>query len=380
MKDSGQSQGIVLAGIVLALIGGCAGPSEDSRTGGGLSAGGTLPTSSSSSSTMTTGETTGDTTASTTDMTTGGVVTMTDSTTTTGDGTTTSDSGDAPSCWGASPVAWTVTEIDVEALVGANPAQVMVSSDGLTLTYVAGPEDNRRPYRTVRASRDDPFEGGTIEAVWEGIEGAIGYPRTLPDRSEMFITLGADLGVSLYDGAVWALPELLGAPVSTGAVEGHYSLMADGSRLLVQRQDGPVNEQLGETWRFYEFKRAADAAPGSNFSTYGIADLPGITDDDYAHVTLCPTLSPDGHHLFFGSSYPTVLGENNLADALNVFYTSRDDLDAGWEMPVAISTFHESGLETCPSAVTADGCVLLFHRFELGMSGSSHYVATREAE
>src|SRR5690606_39625528 len=116
---------------------------------------------------------------------------------------------------------------------------------------------------------------------------------------------------------------------------------------------------------------------GSSFSAPQPVALPGLTDDpNYAHVYYCATPSPDGLRLFFSSTYPNILPDN-LADALRIFYTERESLDAPWGPPVKLESLASPGYESCSGSVTRDGCQLFFHAWVYPVGELQHFVARR---
>ena len=116
--------------------------------------------------------------------------------------------------------------------------------------------------------------------------------------------------------------------------------------------------------RFFEVTRPGDAPPGEGFAAPEVIDLPGITDDAYAHVILCPMLAPSGLHLFFAATAPVVVDEENVADSLAVQVASRADLDAPWGPSTRLDAINEPTWQTCPMSITRDGCQMTFARFK----------------
>lgn len=306
----------------------------------------------------TTGEATTTTTVASTDATSTGTTEAVGST-----GTTT---GGPTDCWGRPHDDWDSVMPLFDNQLGTNPASPQIGPGGQRLVYMAGIDGQRRPYRA-----DAPFTVGSQLIPWPNVNYGIDHPRMLASGKEIILAgrpgMDDQLLVATFDGNAWTDPKPLPAPVNTGKAETIASVTEDGLRVMFQRNDGPMNGDLMNTptWRFHEATRAADI-PGSAFTVETPVMLPPITDDPYPHVNVCPTISPDGLHFFFGSSYPIKLIPANQANALNIFYTSRATPADVWAPAQEITQFRSPDFETCPSSVTRDGCTLVFHRFKFG--------------
>lgn len=280
-------------------------------------------------------------------------------------GSTTSSA--ATDCWGPWASEWSVMEL-LDAELGLTPSSPQISADGLILYYMAGAP--RRPYKAVRGSLAEPFTIGAPLIAWPGQALSMDYPNLRHSEGEVILAgrtdMDSDLYVAVKDGDTWSDPSPLGGPgINTPVEDSLPSLSADALRMIFERNDGPLDVFGFPSWRFYEATRAADV-PGAAFKPPELVVLPTISDDpDAVHVSICPTLSPDGEHLFFGSTYPLALDEANKVDAVQVYATRRSSVDAPWEVPTLAGVPGEKGFETCPSAVTADGCTLVFHRFSI---------------
>ncbi|MEZ4452030.1 MAG: hypothetical protein R3B09_21380 [Nannocystaceae bacterium] len=318
--------------------------------------------------------------ATTTDASTSGTTTATNSTTdtTTGGPTTGSPEG----CWGLPPYQWGgVTEIAGGGL-GVHPRAPRIHPDGLNLYYIATTSEGTRPYKSTRASLDDPFLLGEVLIPWGGIDLLLDAPNLLGGEQEIILAGDVDttphLMISTLMDGVWPTPQVMAGPVPTVDGESSPSVSEDGSRLLFQRYDGPVNEALqGPVARIHEATRPIDAPPGTAYVAPTTVEIAGITDDAYPHYVGCPTISPDGLHLLFGSTYPVVLNTKNIANALRIFSADREELDAPWSAAVEIEALTMPEVETCPSAITRDGCTLVFHTFVYGADEYRIYLVRR---
>ncbi len=302
------------------------------------------------------------------------LVTSGDSTTaelTTG-GTSAGSSGSTTStpatdCWGPDAGEWSVEEL-LDAGLGPNPAGPQISPDGLVLYYMAG--SPRRPHKAARGSLEELFTVGAPLIAWPNLALAIDYPNLRFGEGEVIlagrIDMTSDLYVAVKDGNGWSDPVPLGGlGINTTSEDTLPTVSADGSRMIFERNDGPVEAFGQASWRFYEAIRGSDA-PGAPFAAPEVVVLPTISDDpNYVHVSVCPTLSPDGERFFFGSTYPLELSDANKFDAVQIYFTQRSSVGEPWEVPTLAGVPGEKGMETCPSAVTADGCTLVFHRFSI---------------
>ncbi|MBK8265536.1 MAG: hypothetical protein IPK80_29930 [Nannocystis sp.] len=314
------------------------------------------------------------TSAGSSDTTAAETAATTDATDTTGPDTTT---GEPASCWSRAPDSWdSITQI-LDLDLGSKPAAARISPDGLGLVYIADYLGSRRPFIASRAARDQPFIAGQLLSDLAGIDDAgVDYPvyRVDPDgKRELIVAVGipADLHITSDPNFGSLAPPL--TSLNTAEDDTYATATPTGSRLIFTRRDGPFNSHLnGATFQTYEARRPADAPAGAGFSSPAqvpltFADPPDPNFPDYPHYTACVALSPDGLRLFFGSSYPVILDSPaKKADALDIFTTERSSIElADWSPAIELHLFHEVGWETCPNAITADGCELVFHRFVL---------------
>ncbi|MEZ4380741.1 MAG: hypothetical protein R3A79_05310 [Nannocystaceae bacterium] len=322
---------------------------------------------------------------------TGGEATTATTTTTSGEATTSSGgettTGGALDCWSA-PGPWIVSELATAGL-GVDPRSFRYDPDGLGLTYVAGVSGNRMPHRATRAALAEPFGDPVQIAAWEGYGGTVDEAVRVGD--ELFVSKGvekvngADLVVSQWDGATWPLPQAIGAAVNVGGANDRTaSLSADGALLVFERNGGPMNAYFGAAaLRLYAATRPPGGDPLLDFSAPVELALPPITEDPDAPLITCPTLSADGLHLLFGSTYPTALTPDTIVGAVELYEVARVAVDAPWSPLTHHAELHFDGLHSCPRTITADGCELVFEAFyytledppmpELG----GHFVARR---
>lgn len=317
--------------------------------------------SASASATDTTGPaTTSTTTASSTSTSTA----TTDSTATTGAGTTT---GGAADCWDLDPTSWEAKMIE-DARLGVDPSDLRLRADGLEVLYLAG--EPKQPHVAARASLDEAFVSGAPLAGWSVANG-LGAATLSAAGDEVIFAydvledeLASDVGAAIYEGAQWSPLKLI-ETINSELIERSPTLTEDGARLIFSRDSGPTNPYLGTpTMRFFEVTRPGDAPPGEGFTAPEVVHLPGITDDAYAHVILCPMLSPDGLRLFYASTAPTVVDADNASDSLAVQVTSRADVSAPWGPSTRLDAINEPGWQTCPMSITRDGCQMIVQRFK----------------
>jgi hypothetical protein len=322
------------------------------------------PSSSTTAASTTTGPAT-TTSASTSATSTATTSTATtDSTETTTAGTTTAG---PPDCWDLDDADWEATMIE-DARLGLDPTDLRLRADGLEVLYLAG--DPAQPHLATRASVDEAFVSGAPLPGWSVAEG-LSTPAIGAAGDEVFFAydpledeLASDVGVAVLEGAQWSATKLLDG-LNSERIERNPTLTEDGARMIFSRDSGPVNPYLGTpTIRFFEATRPGDAPPGEGFGAPALVELPGITDDAYAHVLLCPMLSPDGLHLFYASTSPMVVDEGNAGDSLAVQVTQRVALDAPWGPPTRLDALNEPGWQPCPMSITRDGCQMIVQRFK----------------
>jgi len=291
------------------------------------------------------------------------------------DTSSTSDTDPDPAdCWGSDPNAWTIFKVADEDL-GVTPTSPRVSPDGLTLYYTAVLPNPplRWIHRATRPSRGEPFVSGEAIDNWKDQEEGLDHPNMNTAEDELIFAhridgKPADLWRTIRKDALWQTPELIdGSPNTMAYSEDFATITEDGARMIVQRGDGPANALLDGTWTFYEVERPPNSEAGTEFGKPTKVTLAPITDMP-GHVVLCPALSPDGHHLFFASTYPKILQEEENDEVLKIFYTSRAALDQPWDAPVQLTSLDdddpEYAFENCPNSVTRDGCQLYFNRFQ----------------
>jgi hypothetical protein len=295
----------------------------------------------------------------------------------TADSDTNDTTGEPASCWSRPPDSWdSITQI-LDLGLGADPSAARISPDGLDLVYIAAHAGLRRPFIASRPARDQPFTVGALLSDLPGLKGlGVDYPTyrvDLEGRRELLLSVSypGDLMITHDDNFGDLVAPLTN--LNTIYEDTYPTLTADGSRLIFVRRDGPLNPHLNDdpVFQFYEAKRGADAPAGAAFTSGVLVQIP-FNDPPlqlgYPHFSPCAALSPDGLRFFFGSSYPVVLDSvDKQIDALDIFATDRGSIDAtDWSPAVELHLFHEVGWETCPNAITADGCELLFHRFVFG--------------
>lgn len=302
--------------------------------------------------------------------------TTTDTTGTTTDtdgGSSTGDSdGDPRSCWPQQHAGWPLAGAELLVL-DVEPTDPFISPDGLRLYYIALTE--RVPFLSTRKSRDIPFANGAPLVVWNSDpKYAAAYPVVTLGEAEMLMANNDDIAFSLYtpqNPDKYSKPAAIAGP-NTADPEQHVTVSADGTLLIVSRLDGPPMLPFFPTKspRFHQFTRA-NPQPGAPFT--GDDLVTPITAP--LQFAICPVLSPDGLHLFFGGTDAAVLDENNANDVVSIYYTRRDAPDAPW-IPAQRIAIANDGV-TCPSSVTADGCELAYHQFHLKAGDYRMFLARR---
>jgi len=298
----------------------------------------------------------------------------TDATTDTSTDTTTDTTTGAPaSCWEQGAANWP-PDGALLTFADASPVDPFLSPDGLGLYYVA--HKTRRPFLSTRADLLAPFPNGVQQTIW-GNDPAItvGYPRVVLAGTEMLLASNFEVySATATPGKTdkFALPVKL-APPSTADEETVITATADSAILIVSRRDGPpIGDIMGASHRFYQYTRA-QLQPGAAY--VGGADVTPLVEP--LGLALCPTLSPDGLHLFFGSTESNSLTMQSAHDVVGIYYTSRADPSMAWEPAQKLAIEHQGKGITCPSSVTADGCQLAFHRFYIGEDKYSMHLAVR---
>ena len=278
---------------------------------------------------------------------------------TAGEGST---GGDAARCWDQGPDNWPDAAVVLDGFLDEDPADPELAPDGLSIVYVATME--RRPFRSSRAKKDDPFKNGAPIVLWSDQNFFTEYPTFDLDFGELVASSQGDLYVAMFKpgdvNSQYEQPVMLPGTANSGYEESHPNLTQDGTRLLFQRGDGPpLSDELKYSWNFYEARRAAPVSPLDPFVD-AVVVTPMVPT---LGLALCPVMAPDGLHLLFSSTDAPVLDHDNAADVVSVYYTRRGDLSAPWEPAVKLTTIAPGGGVLCPSSVTADGCTLAFTKF-----------------
>lgn len=361
--------------LPLAILGipGCLAPNwlYDETAGGTATAPTTTTSSSSTSSTASTSSTTASASVTATGDPTSSSTTLTTGETSTG-GSSTGTTGEPADCWGRAAGDWDEIVEVLDLQLGTKPRSARLSPDGLALYYIAENEGLSRPFTAERLSRDEPFVSGALLAALPNVAG-VDYPyfrRDPQDIRELILAVAfpGDLHAFVDPNFGKDIPLTALNHVDPAIQDTYASGTEDGSRLIYIRQDGPKNPHLpGATFRLYEATRAPDSPAGTPFDpptllpiTYALPPDP----QSYPPVALCSALSPDGRRLFFGSTHPVVLDSMDaLDDAVGIQFAERADLASPFTPAERLDLFQLEGWETCPNAITRDGCELAFHRF-----------------
>lgn len=297
-----------------------------------------------------------------------------DTTADTGGDTGDTTTGEPASCWTQGAANWPPDGVPLNDFKDAKPRDPFISPDGLQLYYIAG--EPARVFVSTRLTLGEPFLNGVQLVIW-GNDPAIlpGYPRVVLGDNELLFSSKFDVySAKTADDQPfdkYALPVPL-TPPSTAGEETVITVTADSTTLIVNRRDGPPIGLLPKSFRFYQYARP-QPVPGAPYA--GGQDVTPMVPP--LGLALCPTLSPDGLHLFFGSTTSDTLTEANANDVVGIFYTSRPDPLAPWAPPEPLAITHAGKGITCPSSVTADGCQLAFHRFFLNQDNYSMHLAVR---
>lgn len=326
----------------------------DTPTSGGETTGqGPQSTSTTLAETTTTDETTAALTSSTTS-------TADDST---GSDDSTGESTDPDACWDLPPASWQAELTVLEKFADLGPHDPWIAPDGLSLVYIAN--DDYRPFRTTRASRLDPFLNGAPITLWGPNPPYPGYPRLSLADEELLTSYEGDLYFSVFKigdpNDQYTVPALLPGPVNSNKPEEILTITADGTTLIVQRDETMPMQPFPFDRRFYQFTRV-DPKPGDMFIE-GQDVTPYVGPHGFA---LCPTLSPDGLRLLFASTDSIDFTEQNIADVVKIFSTTRATLTSGWDPPVRLDAIPPGGGVLCPTSITSDGCALTYVKFEYG--------------
>ena len=313
----------------------------------------TDPGTTTSTTTDTTAPIDPGTTTSTTDPgESSGATTTTDTTTTTTDTDT-----DAPTdCWDLGPDSWSVKPAPLDKLEG-DARDPVLSPSGLELVYLATME--RRPFRSKRAQPGDPFPKGIPFVEWDDSNFKPRYPRFDRNSDEMLMSADQDIWWSRFElgnpDDQYSFPLKLDG-VNTPLDESVLTVSEDGEVLIVQRNDGPpILPSFPTTFKFWQFTRM-DTQPGAAFGD-GQDRTPYVAPHNFA---MCPTLSPDGLHLFFASTDAIDFTEMNASNAVRIYSTKRLSPDSGWDDPIQLPAIQPKERVLCPTSVSADGCALTY--------------------
>lgn len=318
---------------------------------------------SESSGTSTSGATTtgGDTSSDTGD------------TTTAADTGSSGDTGDVKDCWGQGAAGWPEDGAPLDKFEDLAPGDPFITPDATRLYYVA--LSPRRVFVSERGGDVGPFPNGKQVGLWGGSDVEAGYPQAVLDGHELLLSSKGDVYSAEFVPAMvqFAPPVLL--PGASAGDESVITATSDGQTLIVTRRDGPPIPPLFEktSFRFHQLVRDTPK-PGGDFVDPSLDVTPTVAP---LGLAICPTLSPDGLRLFFGSTDAATLDTRNVDDAVGIWYTTRPARDQPWATPAKIGIKHEGQGVTCPSSVTADGCQLAFHRFIFGQQKYAMFVAAR---
>lgn len=311
---------------------------------------------------VTTGTTTGTTTAAL-DTTTTPADTTDDTSTT--DETDTESTDNDKQCWNQLNDTWSsANSVVLDQFEDDAPADPVLSADGLAIVYMATPD--RQPFRSTRGAFGDPFPNGMQISLWPGDANLkFGYPRLSQANGEMLVSGGGDVYVAKFkDGDInkqYDDPVPLGSVNDVVHEESITTINEAGTILLVQRNDGPpIPPSFIKSYRFYQFRRT-EPSPGKPFES-GQNLTPSVAPHDLA---LCPTLSPDGLHLFFSSTTAPVLDSDNADEVVRIFHTSRITVDSGWSAPTELSGIQPAEHVLCPTSVTDNGCAMTYIEFAI---------------
>lgn len=356
-----QSRAALPLGLLCGLGGGCLWDNP------GFSSGGEADAASGSGTGATTGAPT--TGAPTTGGGSTGGATATSAGTTGGDmssGTGDTTTAGTTDCWGMTQEAWAIEPVALKDAAARSPT---LSHDGLHL-YYHGPHDGERGvFRVSRASPDDAFPPAGELFHFESDLTAFDYPAVRKGEEELFFTQGSpgDVYVTRKVAGSWQVATIAGGfQLFGGEAESHPNLVADGSLLLFQRQDGPAIGALAKTWNFYQAERDPMLAVFPDLAPTQVTPIGSF------FTPVCPALSPDGLHLFFGASdSPPQMVLAELNDGrVGVWYGRRAaTTDPAWTDIARSAVLRTPGVATCPTAVTLDGCQMTLIEFKLEDQG-----------
>lgn len=284
--------------------------------------------------------------------------------------------GAAPrDCWAEDITTWDSVEAFDLASLGEDARDPALSADGLTLFYAAraGATAPARIYRSVRTSSTAAFTPGEQVADWMGYQ-PVGHPWVVGSQMVLTYDEGGGafrLATSIFDGSVWSFPVAFGSLINdlqNSQANSNAAFTEDAARMLF------VRSNPGFDLKLYEAVRST-GTPFEPFATVAPVVIPGLEMDD---ASVCPAVSPDGLHMLFSTSYPNDISGGMVPEgAVTVWYTTRSDLDAAWEIPIHLAAFDDPVFQSCVYAVSGDGCEVWVERFELGSSASPGFVIGR---
>lgn len=286
-----------------------------------------------------------------------------------------SDSGSSSSTGGATPTAacwdsdipWETIPLNVGMLAGQAPTTPTLSPDGLALHYLAGPPGQREPYRVERETRMEPFSGGTRLAGWNNGPTDLAQFRIAEEGDRAIARVAGELLISSASGGKWQNL----SPIEFG--DGFEELTdpaldARGRAVIFARREILQEPRPTQIWALYQAMwPAAEAMPSGPQPLV----LPTF---DLTHAQLCPTLSPDGMHLFLGGSYPQTWNTAVSGD-LDVFESASQA--GAWTTPTRVEALSTENQHVCPMSVTDDGCELTLRQFDIPFAGNTFLLARR---
>ncbi len=273
-----------------------------------------------------------------------------------------STGGGSVDCWALGNDAWTVEPVILKGDEAGSPS---LSPDGLSLYYRGKNNGEFAVFRSQRAGLADPFPvAGELFFSEVGLI-SLDYPRVHEGEDELFFAQGdpGDIYVAHKVADAWQASVIAGGFMLFGSdFESIPNITTGDDLLLFQRQDGPAVGVLTETWNFYQAQRS----PG--LATFPDVAPAKVTPSGSFVAPVCPTLSPDGLHLFFAASDSEAQTKAELNDGrVGVWYGRRGDVgEASWMDIERSAVLRTPGVITCPTSVTADGCQMTTIQFVLG--------------
>jgi hypothetical protein len=373
----GAGRSSLVAGVVSVGLLGCLklNPGFDEATEGDAGPSTTGTTTGTTGVTPTTAVATTESSDGTLDATSTAAVTASTSSTTgvppdMSSGTTESTGGAPTACWDLGIEAWTVEPLVLDP-PGSEPT---LSPDALTMHWRAQIGQQLHVVRSTRADVDAVFPAGG--SAWPALGFSADHPVYVAATQELFFHEG---GGEIYrvphKGGVWGVPTIAGGVTAFGGDrESHPNPTADGANLLFQRDDGEPFGQFGGSYNFYQIARD----PLLHMTFPDVAPLKVTPDHPGLGIVVCPSLAPDGLHMFF-SALESAGGDGDVNDGrVGVWYGRRDQVaSAAWVDVTRSEQLRESGFITCPVSVSADGCHLTLALFVFGGNGYETRIARR---